>query len=97
MLVGDINGHGVVNLGDTVFVRNAAGDTVNGGSFRNDVNADGLMNAGDSIFRDQSPVTLFRCSANDAYSPGPGVPDRCSLNAVSRVQVVHSISDWAWS
>lgn len=49
VLVGDINGDGVVNVGDTILVRQAAGVTLNGSNFRNDVTADGLVNIGDSV------------------------------------------------
>jgi hypothetical protein len=48
-LIGDVNGDGVVNIGDTSSVRSAAGVTLDVSSFLNDVNIDGAVNVGDTI------------------------------------------------
>jgi hypothetical protein len=48
-LDGDVNGDGVVNVGDTVLVRNNSGVTLNNTNFQYDVNIDGLVNVGDTI------------------------------------------------
>jgi hypothetical protein len=47
-LIGDVNGDGVVNAGDTVEVRNNAGVTLDNTNFQYDVNADGRVNVGDT-------------------------------------------------
>ena len=46
-LNGDVNQDGVINVGDTVVVRGAAG-AVNSGNFLDDVNLDGAINVGDT-------------------------------------------------
>jgi sugar lactone lactonase YvrE len=48
-LYGDVNGDGVVNVGDTILVRSIAGATLDNTNFQYDVNADGLVNVGDTI------------------------------------------------
>ncbi len=47
-LIGDVNGDGVVNVGDTIVVRGNAGATLNNTNFLNDVNIDGAINVGDT-------------------------------------------------
>ena len=49
VLLGDTNGDGMVNAGDTIQVRNHSGATLDTTNFRYDVNVDGLINAGDTI------------------------------------------------
>ena len=49
VLVGDTNGNGFVNSGDTVQTRNRSGQVTDGTNFRSDVNADGSINSGDTI------------------------------------------------
>ena len=49
VLLGDTNNDGFVNVGDTVVVRNHAGETIDSTNFRNDVNEDGLINVGDTV------------------------------------------------
>ena len=48
-LIGDVNGDGFVNVGDTIIVRGHAGVTLDNTNFEYDVNADGAVNAGDSV------------------------------------------------
>ena len=48
VLLGDVNGDGVVNSADATAVRNSSGQTANGGNFAFDVNLDGAVNSGDS-------------------------------------------------
>ena len=48
-LIGDVNGDGVVNIGDTTSVRSNAGVTLDNTNFLNDVNIDGAVNVGDTI------------------------------------------------
>jgi uncharacterized repeat protein (TIGR01451 family) len=48
-LIGDVNGDGTVNVGDTILVRNHAGVTLDNTNFQYDVNVDGLVNVGDTI------------------------------------------------
>ena len=48
-LIGDVNGDGVVNVGDTIVVRGNAGVTLDVTNFLNDVNIDGAVNVGDTI------------------------------------------------
>ncbi len=49
VLLGDANGDGFVNIGDTAQVRSQAGGSIMSSNFRCDVNADGLINIGDTI------------------------------------------------
>ncbi len=57
--LGDTNGDGFVNVGDTQETRNRSGQITDGDVFRNDVNLDGVVNGGDSIIvRNQSGGTL---------------------------------------
>ena len=59
VLLGDTNGDGVVNVGDTLQVRSEAGNDITSSNFRRDVNADGLFNVGDTIMtRTQSGTAL---------------------------------------
>ena len=48
VLVGDTNGDGVVNAGDSLQTRNRSGQVTDGTNFRSDVNADGSINSGDT-------------------------------------------------
>ena len=48
VLFGDVSGDGVVNVGDSVQVRNHAGEDVSLTNFRYDLNADGAINVGDT-------------------------------------------------
>ena len=55
VLIGDVNGDGVVNVGDTALVRGNAGVTLDNTNFQYDVNVDGLVNVGDtSIVKSKS-------------------------------------------
>ena len=47
-LLGDTNGDGVVNSGDTTQTRNRSGQATDVTNFRSDVNADGFINSGDT-------------------------------------------------
>ena len=59
MLLGDVNSDGLVNVGDTVAVRNQSGSDVTISNFRDDVTADGFINAGDNVVvRNQSGSSL---------------------------------------
>jgi uncharacterized repeat protein (TIGR01451 family) len=59
-LIGDVNGDGTVNIGDTSPVRNNAGVTLDNTNFLNDVNIDGMVNVGDTIIvRGASGNTIF--------------------------------------
>jgi autotransporter-associated beta strand protein len=49
MLIGDTNGDGVVNAGDTTQTRSRSGQTTDATNFRSDVNSDGTINSGDQI------------------------------------------------
>ncbi len=48
VLVGDTNGDGFVNAGDTTQTRDRSGQLVSPTNFRSDVNTDGVINSGDS-------------------------------------------------
>jgi hypothetical protein len=48
-LIGDVNGDGVVNIGDTALIRTNSGVTLDNTNFQYDLNVDGLVNVGDSI------------------------------------------------
>ena len=48
ILLGDTNGDGFVNAGDTAQTRGRAGQGTNTTNFRSDVNADGFVNSGDT-------------------------------------------------
>jgi hypothetical protein len=49
LLVGDTNGDGLVNAGDTTQTRSRSGQTTTATNFRSDVNSDGTINSGDQI------------------------------------------------
>jgi hypothetical protein len=49
VLVGDTNGNGAVNAGDTVQTRGRSGQTTDATNFRSDVNLGGAINSGDQI------------------------------------------------
>ena len=49
VLLGDANGDGVVNSGDSTQTRSRAGQAANATSFRSDVNLDGTINSGDAF------------------------------------------------
>jgi hypothetical protein len=54
-LNGDVNGDSVVNVGDTILVRNQEGAAVNGTNFQDDVNVNGLITSDDTtIVRNNS-------------------------------------------
>ena len=48
VLLGDANGNGVVNVGDTALTKARSGQTTDGTNFRSDVNLNGIINAGDT-------------------------------------------------
>ncbi len=50
VLLGDANGDGFVNVGDTALTKSRSGQTTDGTNFRSDVNLDGIINAGDTAF-----------------------------------------------
>ncbi len=59
VLVGDTNGDGSVNAGDSLQTRNRSGQPTNTTNFRSDVNADGLVNSGDAtVVRAKSGTSL---------------------------------------
>jgi hypothetical protein len=47
VLIGDVNGNGVVNASDVSLAKSQIGQTVTASNFREDVNAGGTINAGD--------------------------------------------------
>ena len=49
VLIGDTNGDGSVNAGDSTQTRNRAGELTSQGNFRSDVNTDGTINSGDAF------------------------------------------------
>ena len=49
VLVGDTNGDGVVNSGDSTQTKTRSGQPTDGTNFRSDVNEDGTINGGDSF------------------------------------------------
>ena len=48
VLIGDTNGNGAVNSGDTLQTRSRSGQATDATNFRSDVNADGFVNSGDT-------------------------------------------------
>ena len=48
-LYGDVTQDGFVNVGDTIVVRNASGNTIDNTNFIDDVNVDGSINVGDTV------------------------------------------------
>ena len=59
VLVGDTNGDGFVNAGDTLQTRNSSGQATDATNFRSDVNTDGFINSGDTlIVRARSGIFL---------------------------------------
>ncbi len=60
VLVGDVNGDGFVNSGDSQVTRNRSGQNANTANFRADVNDDRTVNSGDAfIVRSKSGTTLY--------------------------------------
>ncbi len=58
-LLGDTNGDGVVNIGDSIQVRSEAGNELTDANFREDVNSDGAINVGDTVtVRNSSGTSL---------------------------------------
>ncbi len=49
LLLGDTNGDGAVNSGDTVETRDRSGSLADADNFRSDVNLDGTINGGDTV------------------------------------------------
>ena len=49
LLVGDVNGDGVVNSGDALQTRSRSGQSTDANNFRADVNLDGAVNSGDAL------------------------------------------------
>jgi len=59
VLVGDTNGDGFVNAGDSIQTRNRSGQGADTANFRSDVNTDGTVNSGDTIaVRSRSGTSL---------------------------------------
>lgn len=59
LLIGDTNGDGIVNAGDTTQTRGRSGQTTDATNFRSDVNPDGFINSGDQIaVRSRSGTSL---------------------------------------
>jgi hypothetical protein len=59
VLLGDSNGDGFVNSGDSLQTRNRSGQTADAANFRSDVNADGFLNSGDTtLVRSRSGTFL---------------------------------------
>ena len=48
LLIGDTNGDGFVDVGDSIQTRNRSGQATNATNFRSDVNVDGFINSGDT-------------------------------------------------
>jgi hypothetical protein len=61
VLVGDVNGNGLVNAADVSLTKSQVGQTVSGSNFREDVNADGAINSTD--------VALVRSEVGTALPP----------------------------
>jgi hypothetical protein len=49
VLLGDTNGDGLVNVGDTIQTKSQSGSDLTNSNFRADVNTDGLINVGDTV------------------------------------------------
>ena len=59
VLVGDTNGNGLVNAGDSTQTRSRSGQTTSATNFRSDVTGDGSINSGDQIsVRSRSGTSL---------------------------------------
>ena len=59
VLVGDVNGNGLVNSTDTSLVQTQSGQPVTSSNFRTDVNANGFINSTDtSIVQSKSGTGL---------------------------------------
>ena len=59
VLVGDTNGDGFVNSGDSLQTRNRSGQATDATNFRSDVNADCFINSGDvTVVRAKSGTSL---------------------------------------
>ena len=59
VLVGDTNGDGFVNAGDTLQTRSRSGQATNSTNFLSDVNTDGFVNSGDvTVVRTRSGTFL---------------------------------------
>jgi N-acetylneuraminic acid mutarotase len=61
VLIGDVNGNGVVNATDVAMTKSQVGMTVSGSNFREDVNANGLINSVD--------VALVKSKVGTALPP----------------------------
>jgi hypothetical protein len=60
VLLGDTNGDGTVNSGDSQQTRNRSGQEAAVGNFRSDVNIDGLVNSGDAqVVNSRSGNTIY--------------------------------------
>jgi hypothetical protein len=57
VLIGDVNGSGVVDSGDVFLVRQKTGQTVSLSNFREDVNASGVIDSGDVFLTRQHTAT----------------------------------------
>lgn len=57
VLIGDVNGSGVVDSGDLFVVRQQTGQTANASNFRQDVNASGVIDSGDVFLTRQQTGT----------------------------------------
>jgi len=59
VLVGDTNGDGFFNAGESIQTRSRSGQAAAAATFRSDVNADGLVNSGDTtLVRARSGTSL---------------------------------------
>ena len=92
VLLGDTNGDGVVNVGDTVQVRSEAGNDITSLNFRRDVNADGLFNVGDTIITrtpiwhglaDRNGVATYQAASQNRKA---GIPKHRYWSITPRIQ-----------
>ncbi len=65
VLLGDINGDGVVNSTDITIAKLDSGETVNANNFTADINGDGVINSTD--------ITLAKLSSGDSLQPATTV------------------------
>jgi hypothetical protein len=75
MLIGDVNGNGVVNATDVAQTKAQVGQPVTGSNFRTDVNASGIINGTDvaivkSHSGGSSSAPLTRVRSNAAVATG---------------------------